>query len=87
MDEGDVVEILRAGFHTVLVVAGPALAAALLTGLSNSILQTLTQIQEMTLANVPKIFVTLIVIMLFLPLSFAALRAFMEQITQIIVGI
>ena len=28
MDEGDVVEILRAGFHTVLVVAGPALAAA-----------------------------------------------------------
>jgi flagellar biosynthetic protein FliQ len=87
MDEGYVVEILRAGFHTVLVVAGPALAAALLTGLSISILQTLTQIQEMTLANVPKIFVTLIVIMLFLPLSFAALRAFMEQITQIIVGI
>jgi flagellar biosynthetic protein FliQ len=87
MDEGDVVEILRAGFHTVLVVAGPALAAALLTGLSISILQTLTQIQEMTLANVPKIFVTLIVNMLFLPLSFAALRAFMEQITQIIVGI
>jgi flagellar biosynthetic protein FliQ len=87
MDEGDVVEILRAGFHTVLVVAGPALAAALLTGLSISILQTLTQIQEMTLANVPKIFVTLIVILLFLPLSFAALRAFMEQITQIIVGI
>jgi flagellar biosynthetic protein FliQ len=87
MDEGDVVEILRAGFHTVLVVAGPALVAALVTGLSISILQTLTQIQEMTLANVPKIFVTLIVIMLFLPLSFAALRAFMEQITQIIVGI
>jgi flagellar biosynthesis protein FliQ len=87
MDEGDVVEILRAGFHTVLVVAGPALAAALVTGLSISILQTLTQIQEMTLSNVPKIFVTLVVIMLFLPLSFATLRAFMEQIVQIIVGI
>jgi flagellar biosynthetic protein FliQ len=87
MDEGDVVEILRAGFHTVLVVAGPALAAALVTGLSISILQTLTQIQEMTLANVPKIFVTLVVIMLFLPLSFATLRAFTEQIMQIIVGI
>jgi flagellar biosynthesis protein FliQ len=87
MDEGDVVEILRSGFHTVLLVAGPALAAALVTGLSISILQTLTQIQEMTLANVPKIFVTLVVIMLFLPLSFATLRAFMEQIMQIIVGI
>jgi flagellar biosynthesis protein FliQ len=87
MDEGDVVEILRSGFYTVLLVAGPALAAALVTGLSISILQTLTQIQEMTLANVPKIFVTLVVIMLFLPLSFATLRAFMEQIMQIIVGI
>jgi flagellar biosynthesis protein FliQ len=87
MDEGDVVEILRFGFHTILVVAGPALGAALVTGLAISILQTLTQVQEMTLANVPKIFVTLIVIMLFLPLSFSALRAFMEQIMQMIVGI
>ncbi|HEX2943262.1 MAG TPA: flagellar biosynthetic protein FliQ [Rhodopila sp.] len=87
MDEGDVVEILRSGFHTVLVVAGPALAAAMITGLVISILQTLTQVQEMTLANVPKIFITLIVIMLFLPLSFSALRAFMEQITQMIVGV
>jgi flagellar biosynthesis protein FliQ len=87
MNEGDVVEIVRAGFRTALVVAGPALAAALVTGLAISILQTLTQIQEMTLANVPKIFVTLMVLMLFLPLSFATLRSFMEQVMQIIVGI
>jgi flagellar biosynthesis protein FliQ len=87
MDEGDVVEILRAGFHTTLVVAGPALAAALVTGLLISILQTLTQIQEMTLAAVPKIVVTLVIMMLFLPLSFASLRAFMEQIMQMIIGI
>lgn len=87
MDEGDVVELLRSGFHTILVVAGPALAAALITGLCISILQTLTQIQEMTLANVPKIFITLVVIMLFLPLSFAALRAYMEQIMQMIATI
>jgi flagellar biosynthesis protein FliQ len=87
MNEGDVVEVLRFGFHTILVVSGPALIAALVTGLAISILQTLTQVQEMTLANVPKIFVTAIVIMLFLPLSFSALRAFMEQIAQLIVGI
>lgn len=87
MGEGDVVEILRFGFYTLAVMVGPALIAALVTGLVISILQTLTQIQEMTLANVPKIFITIIVIMLFLPLSFSALKAFMDQIVQMIVGI
>lgn len=87
MNEGDVIEIVRNGFHTVLLVAGPALIAALATGLTISVLQTLTQIQEMTLANVPKIFVTLLAVMLFLPLSFAALRSFMEQIMQMVAGI
>lgn len=87
MNEGDVIEVLRAGFHTVLIIAGPALAAALITGLAISLLQTLTQVQEMTLANVPKIFVTLVVLMLFLPLSFSALRSFMDGIVQIIAGI
>ena len=87
MNEGDVVEIVRSGFHTALLVAGPALIAALVSGLAISVLQTLTQVQEMTLANVPKIFVTLVVVMLFLPLSFAALRSFMDQIMQIVVGI
>jgi len=87
MNEGDVIEILRGGFYTVLQVAGPALAAALVTGLAISILQALTQIQEMTLSNVPKILVTMIATTLFLPLGFAALRAYMDQIIQIIVGL
>lgn len=87
VSEGDVIEILRSGFRTTLVIAGPALVAALLSGLAISILQTLTQVQEMTLANVPKIFITLLIVMLFLPASFAALRGFMEQIMQMIVGI
>lgn len=87
MNEGDVIEILRSGFRAALEIAGPALLAALLSGLAISVLQTLTQVQEMTLANVPKIFITLLVVMLFLPLSFAVLRGFMEQIMQIIVSI
>jgi flagellar biosynthesis protein FliQ len=41
----------------------------------------------MTLAYIPKIAATLIAIMLFLPLSFATLRSYMEQIVQMIVGI
>jgi flagellar biosynthetic protein FliQ len=87
MNEGDAFEIVRAGLYTALMVAAPALGGALVTGLGISILQALTQVQEMTLANIPKIFVTLLLTMLFLPLSFAALRSYMDQIMQMIVGI
>ncbi len=87
MNEGDVIEVLRGGFYTVLQVTGPALLAALASGLVVSILQALTQVQEMTLANIPKIFVTLLVTMLFLPFAFAAMRAYMDQIIQIVIGI
>jgi flagellar biosynthesis protein FliQ len=87
MNEGDAFEIVRAGLHTALLVAAPALGGALITGLSISILQALTQVQEMTLANIPKIFVTLMLTMLFLPLSFSVLRSYMDQIVQMIVTI
>jgi flagellar biosynthesis protein FliQ len=87
MNEGDVLEIVRSGLYTSLVVAGPALAGALLTGVAISILQALTQVQEMTLANIPKIFMTLLLVMLFLPLSFAAMRSYMDQIMQMVVRI
>lgn len=86
MNEGDIVEILRGGFHAVLLVAGPTLLASLVAGLAVGLLQALTQVQEMTLANIPKIVVTLLAIMLFLPLSFAALRSYFEQIAQLIVA-
>jgi flagellar biosynthesis protein FliQ len=87
MNEGDVLEVVRSGMYTTLIVAGPALAGALLTGVAISILQALTQVQEMTLANIPKIFMTLLLVMLFLPLSFAAMRSYMDQIMQMVVRI
>ncbi len=87
MNEGDVIEVLRGGFYAVLIVTGPALLAALVSGLIVSVLQALTQVQEMTLSNIPKIFITLLATMFSLPLGFAAMRAVMDQIIQIVVGI
>ena len=87
MNEGDIVQILHSGFYAVLLVAGPTLLATLAVGLLVGVLQALTQVQEMTLANVPKIVVALLAIMLFLPLSFAALRSYFEQIAQLIITV
>jgi flagellar biosynthetic protein FliQ len=87
MNEGDVVEILRAGFRAALTAAGPPVAGAMLTGLVIGVLQTLTQIQEQTLTAVPKIIVTLVLTMLFMPLGFAALRSYMDEIVHLIVAV
>jgi len=46
-----------------MVVSGPILVAALLVGLLISVLQVATQLQEMTLSYVPKLFVSALVLM------------------------
>ncbi|SMG16369.1 flagellar biosynthesis protein FliQ [Paenibacillus aquistagni] len=53
--------------YTVLKVSAPMLIAALVIGLLISIFQAATQIQEQTLAFVPKIIAVFIVILIFGP--------------------
>ncbi|MBM3555179.1 MAG: flagellar biosynthetic protein FliQ, partial [Alphaproteobacteria bacterium] len=48
------VDIARDSIITLLVIAGPLMAISMIVGLIISILQALTQIQEMTLTFVPK---------------------------------
>jgi flagellar biosynthetic protein FliQ len=45
----------------ILTLAGPVLVAGLVTGVAISILQAVTQVQEMTLAFIPKLIVTAVV--------------------------
>ena len=62
-----VIDIGRQALYTVLLVIAPVLGLGLLTGLFVAILQATTQIQEQTLAFVPKIFAVLIAIGIFGP--------------------
>lgn len=55
MNEVEVIEVGREAIMTIIVAAGPLMAIALSVGLVVSLFQALTQIQEMTLAFVPKI--------------------------------
>ena len=45
----------------VLILAGPVLLAGLVTGVAISIMQAVTQVQEMTLTFIPKLVVTAVV--------------------------
>jgi flagellar biosynthetic protein FliQ len=55
MSDADVVHIMAGAMMMVLELAGPILAVCLVVGLLVSIIQTITQIQEMTLTFVPKL--------------------------------
>lgn len=55
MSDADVVHIMAGAMMMVLELAGPILAVCLVVGLVVSIIQTITQIQEMTLTFVPKL--------------------------------
>lgn len=55
MDAGLVIDIAREALMMILTLAAPILLIALIVGLIVSIFQTVTSIQEQTLAFVPKI--------------------------------
>ena len=59
------VSIAEEGLFLVLILSAPPVASALLVGLSVSLLQATTQVQEQTLTFVPKL-VSIILILIFL---------------------
>jgi len=60
-----VLHLAERGIMTILLVAGPILVLALAVGLLVSIFQATTQIQEQTLAFIPKIIAVLLGVVFF----------------------
>lgn len=87
MESADVLEIARESVIVMLKISAPVMVAALVIGLIISLFQALTQIQEMTIAFVPKIVVIFATFLLFLPFMLSTLVAFTHQIAGRIVGI
>ena len=82
----EILEIAREAFWVTLLVAGPAMLAGLIVGLSIALIQALTQVQELTLVFVPRIVVMFIVIAISLPFMGAALGGFAIRLYAMIAG-
>ncbi|MFA5523331.1 MAG: flagellar biosynthesis protein FliQ [Tissierellales bacterium] len=67
MSHGEVLTIAQEALRTILMVSAPMLGFGLLVGLLISIFQATTQIQEATLAFVPKIVAVFVSILIFGP--------------------
>ena len=63
MTDSQVLDIAREAFNISIKVGGPILIAALIIGVIISVLQTITQIQEMTLTFVPKLLGTGLIVL------------------------
>lgn len=63
----DIMFIGRDAMLTTLLAAAPMLLSGMIVGLTVSIFQSVTQIQEITLTFVPKIVVVLVAFVVFLP--------------------
>ncbi len=76
----EVIEIARDGLIVLLKIGAPVMLIALIVGLAISLIQALTQIQEMTLAFVPKILVIFVSVMTLLPFMLRTLIVFTESL-------
>ena len=79
MTEELLVEILKDAFTTAFIILLPILAVAMFVGIVVSIFQAATSIQEMTLTFVPKIFFTVLSIVVLLPWIIDTLVTFTEK--------
>jgi len=67
------IDLLRDAMVVTLVIIGPILLLGMLIGLIISLIQAVTQIQEQTLAFVPKIFAMAIAVIFVMPWMFQRL--------------
>jgi len=77
---GDVVSIGQQAIFVALIAAAPVLLLSMIVGLTISLFQAVTQIQEPTLAFIPKIVVSALALLFFAPFILAMLTDFTARI-------
>lgn len=82
MTPDTVIKLAEQSIYTIIMVAAPMLLIALGVGLIVSVFQAMTQIQEQTLAFVPKIIAVFISIVLFGPWMLTRLLDFTRNLYQ-----
>ena len=87
MNAADVMDVAREAVIVMLKVGSPIMLLALMVGLTISLFQALTQMQEMTLTFVPKAIVIFLSLLLFMPFMLGVLVSFTEGLMDRIVAL
>jgi flagellar biosynthetic protein FliQ len=87
MNEAEIIEICRQAILVMIKVIGPVMLSGLIVGVVVSMIQTVTQIQEVGLTFIPKMLVVFGVTLWLLPFMLATLGSFTQTLTDRIVQI
>ena len=85
--QNDVINIFREAITTVLLSAAPLLIVAIVVGLIISIFQATTQINEQTLAFVPKIVAVMLSLLIFGGFIFSTIGGFVTRLYDMLAAI
>lgn len=86
MDETEVIAFMQEAIILTIKMSTPVMVIGLVVGVIIALIQALTQIQEMTLAFVPKMIAIYAAIFLMFPMFAQLLVAFTERIADKIVS-
>ena len=82
----ETLDVARDAIFTLIVVSAPVMLVGLVVGLAISLVQALTQIQEMTISFVPKILAIFIALLVALPFMAEKLHGQMLRIASHIIS-
>ncbi len=77
-----ITDLVRELILTTLLLAGPVLGIGLVVGLSVSIFQALTSVQEQTLSLIPKMFAVMVVVLVLLAPALHILREYTARVLE-----
>ena len=87
MNDADIAMVLRDGMLVMLKLGGPPLLATLVVGLLVALIQAITQINEATLAFVPKVLVLGASLVLLGPFMVATLTSYTHLLLDRLVAV
>jgi len=87
MEEAEVVDFAREAIVLTIQISAPVMMIGLAVGVIIALIQALTQIQEMTLAFVPKMMAIYLAIFLMFPMFAKAMQTFMDKIADKIISL
>ena len=82
----ETLDVARDAITTLIIVSAPVMLVGLVVGLAISLVQALTQIQEMTISFVPKILAIFVTLLLALPFMADSMHSHMMRISSRIIG-
>jgi flagellar biosynthetic protein FliQ len=78
--ENEALDIASRTIHVTIILCLPVLLTALVVGLAVSVLQAVTQVNEMTLTFVPKLLMVGIVLLVLMPWMLAVMGDFCHEV-------